>query len=164
MKNQSDENIETKIQEYLKALRNNIGKGVKIEYVWYGIPQEEESTLRNVEDYVNIEIEGAGIPFIGYGSAIRRILGENDEVLYENPLIPHNYDLRRDEDIDQLRVLSFGHEIVNKFKKQRIKEKREWEEKVRRLDEEARNNLEKYLMESSPLVRDDKLEEWREYV
>ena len=164
MKNQSDENIETKIQEYLKALRNNIGKRVKIEHVWYGVPQEEESTLRNVKDYVNIEIEGAGIPFIGYGSAIRRILGENDEVLYENPLIPHNYDLRRDEDMDQLRTLSFGHDIADKLKQQRIKERMEWEEKVRRLDEEARNNLEKYLMESSPLVRDDKLEEWREYV
>ncbi len=164
LNNQSNGNIETKIQKYFEALRNNIGKRVRVEYVWYGVPQEEESTLRNVGDYVNIEIEGAGIPFIGYSSAIRRILGENGKVLYENPLIPHNYDLRRDEDIDQLRVLSFGHEIANKFKEQRIKERKEWEEKVQRLNEEARSNLEKYLMESSPLVRKDKLEEWKKYV
>jgi len=33
-----------------------------------------------------------------------------------------------------------------------------------KLDEEARNNLEKYLKESCSLVKDDKLEEWDAYI
>ena len=40
----------------------------------------------------------------------------------------------------------------------------EWEEEFQKLDEEARNNSEKYLKEGSSLVKNDKLEEWKEFV
>jgi len=52
------------------------------------------------------------IPFIGYGTAIQEIRGKNGEVLYKNPSIPDNYDLREEKDIDQLKSLSFGREII----------------------------------------------------
>jgi len=151
-------------KKVMEELRKNIGKRVRVEHVWYGVSQEEDSILRRVNDYTNIEIEGAGIPFVGYGSAIRRILGEKGEVLYENPSIPHNYDLRRDEDIDQLRALSFGQGVADEFRQQRIKEHDDWEAKVQRLNQEAQGKTHTYLEESRGLVREDRVEEWKNYV
>ena len=119
MEGQSGENVETEVQKYMEALKDNIGKRVKIEYVEYGVPQKEEGTLRNVEKYEWVEIEKVRIPFVGYGVAIQKILGESNEVLYENSFISNSYDFRRDVSINLLRALSFGHKIENKLKEKR---------------------------------------------
>ncbi len=164
MDNQDIEKLEQRIDKYFGKLSNNVGKKIRVDYVHYGSPESEESTLKNVRDYVNIEIESSAIPFIGYGSAIQRIISKDGEVLYENPLVPRNYDLRKDKEIDKLRELSFGQNVADRFRQQRIKERIKNDERVRKLNEEARSNLEKYLTESSTLVRKDRVKEWKKYV
>lgn len=57
MEGQSGENVETEVQKYMEALKDYIGKKVKIEYVSNGVPRKEEGTLKNVEEYRNIQIE-----------------------------------------------------------------------------------------------------------
>ena len=164
MEGQSGENVETEVQKYMEALKDYIGKKVKIEYVSNGIPRKEEGTLKNVEEYRNIQIEGTGIPFIGHGSAIREIRGENGEVLYKNPRIPRDYDLRRDEDIAQLRALSFGQEIENKLEEEEIKATIEWIAEEAYLDIKAQQKAVDFIEEGRNLVKKELLEEWKEYV
>ena len=117
----------------LKPLKEYVGRRVTVEYVWMGIPMEEKGILRRIKDYASIEItdgfEGSRIPFIGYGSAIRRIRGEKGEVLFENPRIPLDYDLRKDEDINLLRALSFGSEASG------------WKERIRSIFNDLKTKL-----------------------
>lgn len=150
--------------ESFDKLKKNVGRKVKVEYIWYGVPFKKEGILKRVEDYVNIGIEGAGIPFIGYGSAIRKIVDENGNILYENPLIPSDYDLRDFEEIDKVRAECFGKEIAEKFRKERLEIEREWQRRIEELNKEARKNYEKYLKEGLALVKDEKRDEWKDYV
>ncbi len=66
----------------MKALQESIGKPVTIEYISHGSKCREETTLRNVDPFVNVEVDElgiVGIPFIGYGSAIQRITGADGQ-------------------------------------------------------------------------------------
>ena len=49
---------------------------------------------------------------IKYKTAIQKILGKNGEVLYENPLIPNDYDLRKDISFKEL-----AERYIENFKK-----------------------------------------------
>lgn len=126
-------------------LKKNIGKRVKVEYVWYGTPLKEEGTLKRVEDYVIIQVNGVLIPFIGYGSAIQRIMNENGNVIYENPMIPYNYNLRDFEEIEELKAKCFGEEIVEKFRKEKLKAEKRWQRRVKKLNKKAKKTLKNIL-------------------
>ena len=69
-------------------LKKHIGEKVSYKAWFYGAERNETDTLRNVNYFINIETEKAGIPFVGYGAAISSItLEETGEVLYYNPYI-----------------------------------------------------------------------------
>ena len=102
-------------QAQMKALKESVGKPVTVEYVWYGSKHRDETTLRNVTPFVNVEVEGAGIPFIGYGSAIQRITGEDGQVLYQNTKINDGYDVRGDA-VHRLKLKCFGSDAGEKLK------------------------------------------------
>src|SRR3989338_5057658 len=89
-------------EEVMEALKGHIGQPVTVNHVWYGMPHTETlKELKDVTNFSNIEIQGSGIPFVGYGSAIRTITSENCEVLYDNPLIPDDYDRREPTSVDE---------------------------------------------------------------
>lgn len=151
-------------KKVMETLRENVGKRVRVEHVWYGTPQTDEKVLKEVTDFVNIEIEGSGIPFVGYGSAIRKIIGENEEILYENPIIPLDYDLRRDEEIEKVVAQSFGDEIATERRQKREAEKKGWEAKVASLDAEAKTKTSGFMEEGENLIKPELKDEWKEFV
>jgi len=114
----SDENLECRMQTYFEVLRKNIGKKVRVEYVEYGSLDEERGTLIDVKAYSFLEIEGksntsgTSFPFVGFGCAIRRVLSEDSTILYKNPFILTNYDLRKEKRVLLMRALSFGWDTV----------------------------------------------------
>ena len=63
-------------------LREHIGEDVSYTGWWYGVKQEETAELKNVTDFVNVEIGCSGIPFVGYGAAISNITSKDGAVLY----------------------------------------------------------------------------------
>lgn len=151
-------------KKVMEELKKNIGKKVVVKHVWYGRAQIEEGILKKVTDFVNVELEGSVIPFVGYGSAIRKIIGENGKVLYDNPLIPLDYDLREDEKIDKMVALSFGDEIALEERQKREVEKKEWEIKVAQLNKEAKTKTSGFIEEGENLIKPDLRGKWREYV
>ena len=104
------------------------------------------------------------IPFIGYGSAIRKVTDENCNILYENPFIPIDYDIRNQEKIEELVALCFGEKIANEIRNERIKYEKEFEIIKRKADEYARTQTQKYLEQGKNLVKENLLEEWEKYV
>ena len=100
-------------KEVMKTLEKNIGRKVGVEYVRDGTPQTDKGILKRLMDFVNIVIEDSArsiisIPFVGYGIAIRKIIGENGEILYENQIISPDYNLWRTEKIEEVVAESFG--------------------------------------------------------
>ena len=163
-KNKNQGGLEGKISNPFKKLRNHIGKKVRVDYIKYGSLCSEESTLRNVEDYVNIEIESCGIPFVGYGSAIQRITDKRGNVLYENPNILNDYDVRSSEKIEDIVSLTFGQNIADKKRKERIKFEKDFEKRMKKSDEHAKTKANDYLQQGKSLVKRDVLYEWELYV
>ena len=108
-------------KKVMEVLRRHIGKKVTVEYVWYGQIKVKKGVLKKVTDFVNIETEGIGIPFIGYNCAIRRIIGESGETLYENPLIFSNYNLQEEEEIEGMIAATFGLDVALEFRRRRKK-------------------------------------------
>src|SRR3989344_1395795 len=146
-KNKNQGGLEGKISNPFKKLRNHIGKKVRVDYIEYGSLCSEESTLRNVEDYVNIEIESCGIPFVGYGSAIQRITDKRGNVLYKNPNISNDYDVRSSEKIEDIVSLTFGQNIADKKRKERIKFEKDFEKRMKKSDEHAKTKVNNYLQQ-----------------
>jgi hypothetical protein len=113
-------------KEVMEGLKERIGEEVTVVYVCYGEEIHLQGVLKAVNDFVNIEIAGkATIPFVGYGCAIRKIFGEDGKLLYSNPLIPPDYDVRDFKIIYKIVTLSFGEEIAKNFAKER-EETRKW--------------------------------------
>jgi hypothetical protein len=105
-------------KEAMERLKERIGKRVTVVYVCYGVQFDVQGVLKAVNDFENIEITGAVIPFVGYGCAIRKVIGKDGE-LYYNPLIPSVYDVRDFETIEEIVARSFGEEIAKEFRKKR---------------------------------------------
>ena len=116
----------------MQALRGHIGKKIKIEQVWFGRPQTDEGVLKKVIDFESILISvrtvNIKIPFIGHSSAIRRIISETGEILYDNLSLPPDYARKslgglEDEEIDEVIARSFGDQIALKRRQKREAEK-----------------------------------------
>lgn len=101
----------------MRALQENLGKSVTVEYVHYGSRYIEQKKLKTVHPFSSIEFNNAGIPFIGYGAAIRKITDKKGEVLYENSKINEDYDVRSQDSIHRLKLKCFGSNAGEKYKR-----------------------------------------------
>ncbi len=103
-------------QAQMKALQESVGKPVMVEYVSYGTKYRQKTTLRDITPFVNVEFDSLGIPFIGYGSAIQKIIGENSQVLYQNPKINDGYNVVQGDAVHRLKLKCFGSDAGEKPK------------------------------------------------
>lgn len=154
-------------QEQMERLADHIGELVEVEWVFDGALRRDQGELREVAPFLNCLIGCSGIPFIGYGSAIRRIWiatdGE-DEVLFFNPAIRADYGLRNDSDArDALVRESFGDFIASSQKAERERAKSEQEQRFAELDQRAKDNAPRLIEAGVALVSAGLVENWREY-
>ena len=94
-------------QRIMDTLKQKIGKYVEVEYITCGGQRVACGILNIVGDFTYIEVNENGYPFVGYGCAIQRITGGGGEVLYDNPLIPDDYNKREKKEIKETRELIF---------------------------------------------------------
>lgn len=156
--------LENGLEGSFDDLRANIGKKVTVYHAWYGQFHSEKSTLKSVDDYQNLEIEGLSIPFIGYGSAILSVKDDEGKVLYSNPHIQDNYDVRDPEEREVLVSICFGKDIANKFKDERIKYQRRRDDAKAKSDAEAKTKTKDYLEKGRGLIKKEVLDDWETYV
>jgi len=149
-------------KEVMERLKERIGERVTVVYVWYGVQYCEQGVLKAVNDFKNIEITSAGIPFVGYGCAIQKIIGKDGE-LYENPLIPSDYDVRDFEKIDKIVALSFGEEIAEEFRKKREEEEKAWRKKETQLNKEIKKKALLLIREGEAVVKPELKNEWNKF-
>lgn len=121
---------------------------MSVTYIQYGFKRVEIKKLLNVSPFVNIEIEGSGIPFIGYGSAIRRIETKDGQAIFDNPDIPIDYDVRSAEDLSVIKRRLFPPSIV----KQQEDERQAYENERAKKEQIARDDVKKNkeLLEADP--------------
>ncbi len=93
-RNQVQRKFKRGLSNPFEKLRGYVGQKIRVDYVAYGFCYFREGILKKVKDYVNIEIEDSGIPFEGYGSAIKRVVDEKGNVLYENLDILYDYGVK----------------------------------------------------------------------
>ena len=98
-------------KEMFNKLRKHIGKEVSYTAWWYGNKEEGTDILREVNDFCNVSIGAYSIPFVGYGSAISKIISKDGEILYSNPYIEYGYDRRDDREIFSAKRVIFGDKI-----------------------------------------------------
>lgn len=104
-------------KETIEKLCVNIGKGISIDYVQYGNNETVMAILKGVDE-IGISTKRTFYPFVGYGCAIRMIMREDGEMLYDNSaLISLHYDARSKEDIERYIRETFGEEAAAEFKK-----------------------------------------------
>lgn len=153
-----------KIKEQMDNLSKFVGKQVEIEHVCYGNLQRDVGELKEVNPYGNALVGCSGIPFIGYGSAIRRItLIESSKVIYWNHLINDDYDVRSDEQRYPIIAASFGEERANRERDAKVEEDRKWKARVAELDAAAKTKAPELIEAGVALVKPELAEEWREY-
>ena len=87
-----EQDKEAQAKVMFDKLREHIGEDVSYTGWWYGAKLEETAELRNVTDFINVEIGCSSIPFVGYGAAISSITSKDGEVLYSNPNIEYRYE------------------------------------------------------------------------
>lgn len=155
---------ENKAKEMFDKLREHLGEDVSFTGWWYGVKQEETGELKDVEDFFNVSIGSYGIPFVGYGSAISKIVSKDGEVLYSNPNIEKNYDRRDEHKIDASRRLIFGDEIVDKEIAEREKAKKEFEDWKDKMTEAAKKDKYSLMREGLALVKPEVADEWLQFV
>ena len=82
--------------EIMEGLERAVGQNVTIQYAWSGEQKQDQGILRTVRPYHEIGFEqdsGRKVPleiyisFVGSNRAVKEIIGEDGEILYENPLI-----------------------------------------------------------------------------
>lgn len=151
------------IAEQMNHLAEFIGREVEIEYVNYGDLRRDTGELREVAPFLNVLVGCQGIPFIGYGSAVRRIaLG--DDLIYFNPHILDDYDIRNDEEARYAIVAaSFGVEIADQRRAEKQKADADWKTRMEEADAEARAKGPTLIEGGASLVKPELAEEWREY-
>lgn len=150
--------------EQMDSLSSFIGRQVEVESVFYGSPQKKAGELKEVNPYGNIVFGAAGVPFIGYGSAIRRItLVGSSKVIYWNHLIAEDYDVRSDDLRYPIIAASFGEDRANSERDAKIEEDRKWKARISELDAAAKAKAPELIEAGSALVKPDLAEEWRGY-
>lgn len=156
---QKEQDKESKAKAMFDKLREHIGEDVSYTGWLYGIKQEETAELKNVTDFINVEIGHSGIPFVGYGAAISNITSKDGEVLYSNPFIESEYDRRKAEDILASKRLIFGDRIVDA----KQTEKRAYDEARQKMDAEAKKMKYTLMREGLTLVKPETAEEWLQF-
>lgn len=158
-----EQDKEDQAKAMFDKLREHIGEDVSYTGWWYGVKQEETAELRNVTDFINVEIGCSGIPFVGYGAAISSITSKDGEVLYSNPNIEYGYDRRAAEDVFASKRLIFGDRIVDAEVAEKEKQDREWAEYKEKSDLEAKKMKYTLMREGLTLVKPETAEEWMEF-
>ena len=160
---QKEQDKESKAKAMFDKLREHIGEDVSYTGWWYGVKQEETAELRNVNDFVNVEIGCSGIPFVGYGAAISSITSKDGEVLYSNPNIESGYDRRSDKDIFASKRLIFGDRIVDAEQAEKEQQDRAWAEAKEKGDADAKKMKYTLMREGLTLVKPETAEEWLQF-
>ena len=158
-----EQDKEAQAKVMFDKLREHIGEDVSYTGWWYGVKQEETAELRNVTDFINVEIGYSGIPFVGYGAAISSITSKDGEVLYSNPNIEYGYDRRAAEDVFASKRLIFGDRIVDAEVAEKEKQDREWAEYKEKSDLEAKKMKYTLMREGLTLVKPETAEEWMQF-
>ena len=161
---QKEQDKESKAKAMFDKLREHIGEDVSYTGWWYGVKQEETAELKNVTDFINVEIGCSGIPFVGYGSAISNITSKDGEVLYSNPFIESKYDRRKAEDIFASKRLIFGDRIVDAEQAEKEQQDRVWAEARQKSAIEAKKAKYTLMGEGLTLVKPETVEEWLQFV
>lgn len=157
-------NREKNAIKMFENLKKHIGEKVSYKAWFYGAERNETDTLRNVNYFINIETEKAGIPFVGYGAAISSItLEETGEVLYYNPYIENGYDRRDDDDIEDSKRKIFGDVVVDKQRERRLKDEEERKRAKERADLEAKKAKYILMREGIDLVKPETVAEWLQF-
>lgn len=156
------------INDQMEHLSDHIGTQVTVEYANYGDLRRETGQLREVCPYLNLLVGSSGLPFIGYGSAIRRVYIElsnaDFDVIYLNPFIPVDYDIRNDDDArEAITRLAFGDAIADEQKARRLKDKADWDARMAELDNEAVARAPSLMETGAALVKPELADEWRQY-
>lgn len=158
-----EQDKEAQAKVMFDKLREHIGEDVSYTGWWYGAKLEETAELRNVTDFINVEIGYSGIPFVGYGAAISSITSKDGEVLYSNPNIEYRYDRRAAEDVFASKRLIFGDRIVDAEVAEKEKQDREWAEYKEKSDLEAKKMKYTLMREGLTLVKPETAEEWMQF-
>ncbi len=158
-----EQDKEVQAKAMFDKLREHIGEDVSYTGWWYGAKLEETAELRNVTDFINVEIGCSGIPFVGYGAAISSITSKDGEVLYSNPNIEYGYDRRAAEDVFASKRLIFGDRIVDAEVAEKEKQDREWAEYKEKSDLEAKKMKYTLMREGLTLVKPETAEEWMQF-
>ncbi len=154
-----------RLNQAMNRLADFIGEQVEIEYVNYGSLRRDTDELREISPFNNVLVGHQGIPFIGYGSAIRRIaLVDSGEVIYLNPFIASDYDIRNDE-VERYKVVaeSFGEQIANSQRDAKAQADRDQAERFADLDAKARAKAPELIDGGVAFVKPELADEWREY-
>ena len=109
-----EESLKQQFQIMFNKLKKHIGKDITCDFWTYGVKQQNNSKLKKVNDFYNVLVDGASIPFIGYGTAISNITSTDGKQLYYNPFIEPHYDRREKKDIYNVQKESFGESIAYK--------------------------------------------------
>jgi len=132
-------------EKVMRRLGDSIGKRIRVEYVEDGKVLMVEGKLIAVQDFRHIRILPLSgvtrriaeltsqrlkknfnvlleILFIGKNHAIMRITGENDETLYENPLISPDYSLSDLDEINEMTIRMFGEGALRKIQQYETRE------------------------------------------
>jgi len=156
------ENIPSKRREQRDNLQEYLDEIIMVEHVFYGNLDHTEGPLKYVDTTV-IEVGGTGIPFVGYGSAVRSVTTKEGEVLFENSIIPEDYDVRKLQEMVKYVGKSFG----DKEAAATLKRHNDWqEEHSRQLDEAAtaaQQKLPEILDRGLAVVSAGKEDEWKQF-
>ena len=107
-------------KDVMENLKKSIGREIVVDDIWGGDTFVERSKLKAVDDFVDIDTEYRRFVFIGPGDAIKTIVdAENRKILYENPLIIDDYDLRSDKEINRMRERAFGKKVAAELRRKR---------------------------------------------
>lgn len=126
-----EENMFLFYQPMFHKLKNFVGKKVKYTMWYYGKLYEENGVLEEINDFLNVKIGCNVIPFIGFCCAVSSIISLDGEVLYFNPNI-ENYNCVTDEEVLEVRRISFGRKFVEEEIKQKEKLIRDLEDDYQR--------------------------------
>ena len=157
-------NIEEETKKMFDKLRKHIGK--EISYIgWlYGAKQEGTEVLREVHDFCGIETNGGFYPFVGYGCALQLITSKYGEILYENPNIVNNYDVRGQEKMYESKRLIFGDRIVDEQEKEAELRNKEDNKMMRKANREAKKQKYFLMKEGLTLIKPETIEDWLKFV
>lgn len=157
------EQLENNAKEMFNKLRNHLNKEVTLEYISYGRLKTITGKLISVKDFISVQVENKGVPFVGYGCAIFVIYSKDREVLYLNSGLGFDYDKTDIEGVEREKRKIFGDRIVDEEKRKVEQAKAEGEEYLKKSTILAKKNKLILQKEGLTLVKEEKVKEWLEF-